>query len=156
MEGYDFLCSQVDKQTQLIKELAKTPLYSERVTILMSIPGIGTMTAMEMLLELQNVERFRRPEQLAAYVGLTPAQYSSGDKIRMGHITGIGKSHLRSSLVEASWLLIRKDESMCAVYERIKLRAGGKRAIVAVARRLLLRARKMLLVKQEYRTIQPA
>ena len=71
----------------------------------------------------------------------------------MGHITGIGKSHLRASLVEASWLLIRKDESMRVVYERIKLRAGGKRAIVGVARRLLIRVRKMLLIKQAYGSI---
>jgi transposase len=155
LETYDFLCTQVDKQTRLIKELAKTPVYENRVQILMNIPGIGMMTAMEILLELQNMERFRMPEQLAAYVGLTPAQYSSGEKIRMGHITGIGKSHLRASLIESSWLLIRKDTSLCAVYDKIKLRAGSKRAIVAVARRLLLRARKILLIEQDYGTIQP-
>ena len=43
---------------------------------------------MELLLELQDVSRFRRAEQLAAYVGLTPSQYSSADKVRMGRITG--------------------------------------------------------------------
>ncbi len=65
---------------------------------------------MELLLELQDVSRFRRAEQLAAYVGLTPSQYSSADKVRMGRITGIGKNTLRSLLVEASWTLIRKDQ----------------------------------------------
>ena len=156
LEEYNFLCVQIEKQTRLLKELAQIPLYLERVVILTSIPGIGVMTAMEILLELQNVERFRRPEQLAAYVGLTPSQYSSGDKIRMGRITGIGKSHLRASIVEASWQLIYRDKSIRAVHDRIKLRAGGKRAIVAVARRLLLRTRKMLLGKQVYKTLQSA
>jgi ABC-type microcin C transport system duplicated ATPase subunit YejF len=52
--------------------------------------------------------------------------------------------------VEASWTLIRKDQAMREKYERIKIRSGGKRAIVAVARTLLLRMRRMLLNKKAY------
>ena len=79
LEQYEFLCAQIYKQTQLLKKLAKLPLYRDRVIILCSIPGIGILTAMEILLKLQDVSRFRRAEQLAAYVGLTPSQYSSAD-----------------------------------------------------------------------------
>ncbi len=150
LEQYEFLSEQIDKQTQLLRELSETDLYRERVEILQSIPGIGVISAMEVLLELQDVSRFRRAEQLAAYVGLTPSQYSSADKVRMGRITGIGKSTLRSLLVEASWTLINKDQAMREKYERIKIRSGGKRAIVAIARTLLLRMRRMLLDKQAY------
>jgi transposase len=46
----------------------------------MTIPGVGMIAAMELLLELQDVTRFQRADQLAAYVGLTPSQYSSADK----------------------------------------------------------------------------
>jgi transposase len=144
LEQYEFLSAQIDKQTQLLRELSETALYRERVEILQSIPGIGIISAME----LQDVSRFRRAEQLAAYVGLTPSQYSSADKVRMGHITGIGKNTLRAILVEASWKLITKDQIMREKYERIKIRSGGKRAIVAIARTLLLRMRRMLLDKQ--------
>jgi len=144
LEQYEFLSAQIDKQTQLLRELSETALYRERVEILQSIPGIGIISAME----LQDVSRFRRAEQLAAYVGLTPSQYSSADKVRMGHITGIGKNTLRAILVEASWKLITKDQIMREKYERIKIRSGGKRAIVAIARTLLLRRRRMLLDKQ--------
>jgi transposase len=150
LEQYEFLSAQIDKQTQLLRELSETPMYRERVEILQSIPGIGMISAMELLLELQDVSRFRRGEQLAAYVGLTPSQYSSADKVRMGRITGIGKNTLRSLLVEASWTLIRKDQAIREKYDRIKIRAGGKRAIVAIARNLLLRMRRMLLDKQAY------
>jgi transposase len=150
LEQYEFLNAQIDKQTQLLRELSETALYRERVEILQSIPGIGLISAMELLLELQDVSRFRRAEQLAAYVGLTPSQYSSADKVRMGRITGIGKNTLRSLLVEASWTLIRKDRAMREKYTRIKIRSGGKRAIVAIARTLLLRMRRMLLDKQAY------
>jgi transposase len=150
LEQYEFLCAQIDKQTQLLKQLAQLPLYRDRVKILRSIPGIGILTAMEILLELQDVSRFRRPEQLAAYVGLTPSQFSSADKIRMGRITGAGKKTVRAALVESCWHLIRKDKAMRKKYEQIKARAGGKRAIVAIARNLLLRIRKMLLDNHRY------
>jgi len=150
LEQYEFLSMQIDKQTQLLRELSETARYRERAEILQSIPGIGMISAMEVLLELQDVSRFRRAEQLAAYVGLTPSQYSSADKVRMGRITGIGKNTLRAILVEASWQLISKDQVMREKYDRIKIRSGGKRAIVAIARTLLLRMRRMLLAKQAY------
>lgn len=150
LEQYDFVSGLIDKQTRILKDLAKTPLYRERVKILTSIPGVGVITAMEILLEVQDVARFRRAEQLAAYVGLTPSQYTSADKVRMGRITGIGKDSVRVALVEASWWLIRKDKAMRIKYERIKARAGAKRAIVAVARILILRIRRMILDKKQY------
>jgi len=150
LEQYEFLSAQIDKQTQLLKQLAQLPLYCDRVKILRSIPGIGLLTAMEILLELQDFSRFRRVEQLAAYVGLTPSQYSSADKIRMGRITGAGKNTVRSALVESCWLLIRKDKAMRRKYEQIKARAGGKRAIVAIARKLILCIRRLLLDNRPY------
>jgi transposase len=106
---------------------------------------------MEILLELQNVARFKRADQLAAYVGLTPAQYSSADKIRMGRITCVGKKSVRTILVESCWWLISKDPAMRKKYESIKARSGSKRAIVAIARHLLLCIRRMLLDNKPYR-----
>ena len=150
LEQYEFLSAQIEKQTQLLKQLAQLPLYRDRIKILCSIPGIGILTAMEILLELQDVSRFRRAEELAAYVGLTPSQYSSAHKIRMGRITGAGKNTVRSALVESCWHLIRKDKAMRKKYEQIKARAGGKRAIVAVSRKLILCIRRLLLDNRPY------
>ena len=116
----------------------------------MSIPGIGMIAAMELLLELQDISRFQRADQLAAYVGLTPSQYTSADKVRMGRITCVGKNTLRAILVQASWALIRKDGAMREKYDRLKSRSGGKRAIVAVARTLLIRMRRLLLDNNPY------
>lgn len=150
LEEYEFLCAQIKKQTRLVKELAETELYRDRVKILRSVPGIGLIVAMELLVELQDVSRFRRAEQLAAYVGLTPSQYTSAESIRMGRITKAGKNGLRGLLVEASWTLIRKDPAMGEKYDRIRVRSGSKRAIVAVARTALLRMRRMLLDGRPY------
>ena len=104
-------------------------------------------------MELQDMSRFSSGEKLAAYVGLTPCQHSSGDQVRLGHITGVGKGSLRGSLTEAAWNVIKKDGVMAEKYQRIKARAGApfgssKRAIVAVAHNLLLppgRIRRVLL-----------
>jgi transposase len=150
LRQYEFLVRLITKQTQLLEGLSKLSLYRERVKILTSIPGVGLITAMEILLELQDVARFRRADQLAAYVGLTPSQYTSADKVRMGRITRIGKDSVRTALVECSWCLIRKDKAMRIKYEEIKVRSGAKRAIVAIARILLLRMRRMLLESQAY------
>jgi len=150
LEQYELLSELIDKQTKVLRDLAKTESYCKRVEILSSIPGIGVITAMEILLKLQDVARFRRADQLAAYVGLTPSQYTSADKVRMGRITGIGKDSVRTTLVESSWWLIRKDKAMRIKYEKIKARAGAKRAIVAVARILILRIRRMILDGQGY------
>ncbi len=62
LEQYEFLCVQVDRQTELLKKLAESPLYRERVKILRTIPGIGIIGSMEILLELQDVSRFRRAD----------------------------------------------------------------------------------------------
>lgn len=142
---YEFLAASLSRQTWLLRDLAKTDLYRERVALLRSVPGVGVIVAMEFLLELQNVARFARGEQLAAYVGLTPSQYSSGPHVRMGRITGVGKRDLRQYLVEASWKAITKDASLRDKYERVKVRSGAKRAIVAVAHSLLLRMRRVVL-----------
>ena len=150
LEQYHFLDEQIAKQTDLLHELSKTELYKERVEILTTIPGIGMIAAMELLLELQDITRFQRADQLAAYVGLTPSQYSSADKVRMGRITCVGKNSLRAMLIQASWALIRKDGVMREKYDRLKSRSGGKRAIVAVARTLLIRMRRLLLDNNPY------
>jgi transposase len=150
LELYYFLDKQIIKQTNLLRKLSETKLYQERVQILTSTPGIGMIAAMELLLELQDVSRFQRADQIAAYVGLTPSQYSSADKVRMGRITCVGKNSLRATLVQASWALIRKDGVMREKYDRLKSRSGGKRAIVAVARTLLIRMRRMLLDNNPY------
>ena len=68
----------------------------------------------------------------------------------MGRITCVGKNSLRAMLIQASWTRIRKDGVMREKYDRLKSRSGGKRAIVAVARTLLIRMRRLLLNNEPY------
>jgi transposase len=152
LEEYAFLNAQIFRATKNLRQISQLQEYRESFVLLRTIPGVGLLTAMEILLELGDMSRFPNAERLAAYVGLTPSQHSTGDKVRMGRITGMGKHKLRGTLTEAAWVLIRKDGSMAQRYERIKLRSGGKRAIVAVAHNLLLRIRRVLINRVPYST----
>jgi transposase len=145
------LDEQLRAMNQEIEALAHTDKYRERVALLTQIPGMGVYSAMTILIELQNVERFQRADQLASYLGLTPSQRSSGESVRMGGITRCGNPRLRTRFVESSWTLIRYDMTMRQTYERIKHQTGsGKKAIVAIARRLAGRVRRVLLDRQPY------
>lgn len=150
LETYVFVREQVAEQTRLLRQLSYHERYRESFQWLTSIPGIGLITAMTLLLELGDMTRFGQADQLAAYVGLTPSQYSSGEHVRLGRITRVGKNYLRGLLVEASWVAIGRDPELQKVYRRILPHSGKKRAIVAVARRLLLRSRRILLDKRPY------
>lgn len=150
LAAYCQVREQVASQTRLLRELSHHQRYREPYQWVTSLPGIGLVTAMTILLELGDMTRFGRTDQLAAYVGLTPAQYSSGEHVRLGRITRVGKHYLRGLLIEAAWIAVRRDPELQAVYRRTLPRSGSKRAIVAVARRLLLRCRRVLLDKRPY------
>ncbi len=105
---------------------------------------------MEILTKLQDINRFDSPQRLASYLGLTPLEYSSGERVRQGRITRCGNKRVRSCLVESAWILIGKDPQMRQRYLRIKARRGAKRAIVAIARNLSGRIRHILLTHEPY------
>lgn len=151
VELFQYLDKQLKAMNMELEALAQTDKYRERVALLTQIPGMGVYSAMTILVELQNVERFKRADQLASYLGLTPSQHSSGESVRMGNITRCGNPRLRTRFVESSWTLIRYDKSVRATYERIKHQTGSsKKAIVAVARRFALRVRRVLLDHHAY------
>lgn len=106
-----------------------------------SSPGIGPTSARILANELGDLSQFQNERTLASYIGFTPSEYSSGEHTRQGHITKQGKPILRKILVQAAWIAIRHDKELCYLFEGIAARAGGKRAIVAIARRLIVRIR---------------
>jgi len=106
-----------------------------------SVPGIGPIAARTLANELGDMSQFKNERQLFCYVGLTPSEHSSGDHIRQGHISRQGKPIFRKILVQSSWKAITVDKDLAQIFERISLRAGKKKAIVAVARHLIGRIR---------------
>jgi len=106
-----------------------------------SVPGIGVTSARVLANELGDASQFHNEGQLFKYVGLTPTEYSSGEHTRQGHISRQGKPIIRKILVQAAWKAIKLDPDLQQIYERIGNRAGKKKAIVAIARRLIGRVR---------------
>src|SRR3989441_5678252 len=77
--------------------------YREPVGWLRCFRGIDTLSAIILLAEVVDFQRFRRPRELMAYLGLVPSEYSSGESQRHGALTKAGNSHARRVLVEAAW-----------------------------------------------------
>lgn len=120
------------KKHQLIQ--AKADKNTERYV---SLPGIGFQTARVLSNELGDMNQFSNERGLYSFVGLTPTERSSGETKRKGHISRQGSARLRCVLVEAAWGAVRYSEYWRGVYQKLSGRIGGKRAIVAVARKLI-------------------
>ncbi len=139
----------VERQLRAIESLSKE-LYEaddELSTIakadptcprLMSVPGIGPVTAIAFAATLDRVERFESAHKLQAYLGLTPGEYSSSDRQRRTGITKAGSTRLRWLLVQAAWALlrVRPAEPISLWAAEITKRRGKRVAVVAVARKL--------------------
>jgi transposase len=127
------------------------PAEQEQREILLSAPGVGPVVSEVVLAELGDVDRFGALKQATAYAGLVPARRESDGKGKELGITKQGSRLLRWALVEAAWQAVRHSWRWRQVYEGIKRRRGAKRAIVAVARRLLGVLVSMLRAGQRYR-----
>jgi transposase len=90
----------------------------------------------------EDLRRFTSGKKIAGFVGLTPSEYSTGETTWKGCITGMGPGFIRATLIENSWIAIRKDPILLGKFMRIWRGTGSKKkAIVAVARMLIVRLR---------------
>jgi len=136
---------EVEKRLQL-----QANADSEWERICRSAPGIGPVVSRILINELGDMSQFKNDRSLYSFTGLTPQEYSSGEHTRQGHISRQGRPVLRKILVQAAWRAIKEDEGLNEVFEKISEKAGKKRAIVAVARRLIGIIRACLREKREY------
>jgi len=147
---YEHLTDQLKKITKQVFLLSRNEKYAQNINLLRTIPGIGRLIATEILVELQDMKRFKSAEKIASYMGLTPSEYSTGQYTRQGRITRCGNTRVRTCLVESSWVLIYRDPVMKYKYEKLKIRKGAKRAIIAIAKNLIIRIRSMVLNNEPY------
>ena len=150
IKEYEEIAQNIKEVTKFIKNLAKSSMYKERVQLLKSIPGIGDLSAMTILLEIFDISRFRSGEKFASYLGLVPSEYSSGEKTRRGHLSGMGNKTLRGLFIEIAWTAIRKDPVLLDKYDRVRKGKSSSETIVAVANSLAKRIRYVLKNREPY------
>jgi transposase len=150
LDAYDYYSGELQAIRREILALSESKPYKQGMAVLTSIPGVGLLTALHFLLELPDMRLFDSNEKVGSYLGLTCSEYSSGESQRQGHITRCGNARLRGLLVQSAWRAISGDPVLKKFYEKLKRRRGGKRAIVAVARKLSGRMRTILLKNEKY------
>ena len=147
IEGLRKELLQINRQ---IRQLSREAYYQQDVDLLITIPGIGVITAMTLLTELNPIIQYRTLDQLNKYVGLVPRIRSSGEKTYIGRMTIRGQKRIKEKLIESSWVLIRKDPAMMLKYEQLSKKMEKNKAIVRIARKLLSRIRRILITKEPY------
>jgi transposase len=136
---------EIKELDQAVKDIGKE---DERVKLLQTIDGVGPITSLAFVAEVDDPKRFKDSKDVAAYIGLTPRQYSSGEIQKQGGISKKGSKQTRCLLVEAATTLLTR----CQVWSKLKAwglklmkRKGKKKAIIAVARKLAVIMHKMLI-----------
>lgn len=124
-------------QKQLIEGLRCHPELEARVRRLMTVPGVGEVTALSWALEVGDPDRFSSIRNAISYCGLCSAQDESAGKQRRGPISKQRNKHLQTVLVEAAKLAPRWNPQLAAVHEREAARGNRNRATLAVARKLV-------------------
>lgn len=136
---------------QELKRLSQQSPYQAGVAAKAGCPGVGWLSAIRFTLEWGEMSRFQTNGQIASFVGLTAAEDSSGESIHRGHITGQGSSQVRAWLIQCAWRAIRLDPVLLHKFRAVWSASGSKKkAIVAVARKLVVRMRTVEVTNQPY------
>lgn len=154
LHAHDSLIARRDRLDAHIETVALECSLAEQVARLRCLRGINTLSAMGLCAETRGLERFTKPMQVSAFLGLVPSENTSGEKRRQGSITKAGSAHARRLMVEASWHY-RKPPRMSGTLRRRQ--DGASPAAVDCAwraqRRLHLRWRELHQIRGKRSTV---
>jgi transposase len=153
LKSFDEALRRLSEAKAELKSFAGRGPQSEQQerAIVQSAPGVGETVCEVVLAELADANRFGSIKQATAYAGLVPGKRESDGKKKDLGITKKGSRLLRWAMVQAAWQAVRHSPRWRTVYEQLKRRRGSKRAIIAVARRLLGVLASMLKAGEKYR-----
>ena len=146
----EIVCREIASLTREVLVLAQQNEESRR---LMTVPGVGPMTALAYCAAVDEPERFRRSRSVGAYFGLTPRRFASGEVDWTGRISRCGDALVRTYLFEAAGVLLTRVPQWCKLKawgHRLWKRIGFKKAKVAVARKLAVILHRMWRDKTDF------
>ncbi len=152
LETLQFAQQQLDRLTALMDTLAS---QEEQITCLLQLPGFGVVTAVTVWAAIGNIQRFADPQHLVGYAGLGTRVHDSGMTSRRGQITKAGRRDLRLVLIEAAQVAANIHPHWKAELARLEPRLGRNKAIVAIARKLLVAVWYILAQHKTDRFAQP-
>lgn len=142
---------QLRASNRLLNDRAKADVVCTR---LMSVPGVGPITALTYTSTIEDPHRFARSEDVGAYAGLVPRRSQSGERDTSGHISKAGDPMLRKALYEAANSALSQVKRPFALQEwgrKMAEAKGAKRARTAVARKLAALLHSLWLNETEFR-----
>lgn len=134
-----------------MREIRRTLHEDPRAALLMTAPGIGEVTAFLILYEMGDIARFTDARHFASYCALVPGTRQSADHIYQGHTDRNGNLHLKWAFVEAAHKAKQVDPALFALYEKLRRKKGGGKAMVAVAHKLAISAFHVLKKGEPYK-----
>lgn len=150
------LLTAVDEEIERVEaEIAAQAQDVPGVRLLLSLTGVGLVAAAVIWARIGDPVRFPNGKAVTRYAGLDPSVYQSGEQDRRGRISKNGDGLLRRILVQAAYQVARHDTGALGDFFRRKQKQiGTKRAIIALARKLLVVAWKILLTNTPYRSVR--
>lgn len=128
----------IKEAEQELFSLSNSARWRKEATLLVQVSGLGPLTAMVLLAAIGDITRFANPKALVSYAGLAPGVHDSGETHRGGRITKEGRTEMRYYLIEAAWVAVQRSPYWGEQFRKLVPRLGEGKAIVAVARKLLV------------------
>ena len=152
---YFNLLDQYENELKFIDtNIRKMANENKQANLLMTIPGIAEIRAMEIISEIADIARFPSANKLCSYAGLIPSIRQSGNSLKFGRLVKQSSRNLKNALIEASWCATKCKEanSLKLYYLRLVKKKGKQKAICATARKMLCVAYAMLKKNQEFKS----
>lgn len=144
------------RHSQIIRDLRRflrASRHAETLRLLVSIPGIGFITAATLITEIIDIDRFPKVDHLYSMIGLVPSTNASGDNNRVRGLTNRKNCYLKCLIFEAAWIAVRKDPELFRCYSQLITRMPKCKAIVRIAKKLVNRIRFVWKNQQPYRSV---
>lgn len=133
-----------------LRIMSRSEEFSKLYSLLLSVPGVGMLTALQLITEIVDMKRFSNFDKLCSYIGFIPMTFSSSENLRVGPLTKRSNRRLRAALVESSWVAIQYDQELQLKYEQYCKRMKAQQAIIYIAKILLRKIRYVWINQEKY------